>query len=257
MAREVRLRPAGMLFYVVLASSLLMTQAGQGFLFNLLSQSTQADIYQAVAAILGVGALLFTSEGVGYVFETMHFFIWNVVRGRFQQGKGGFSAEWERLGYNRLKSHIIDQYESASKTPGGDGQHQKFEKQWKTYSADVFLSYFWQQAPVRIVNWAGRRNDAFIAGMSNVIGIALGLVVSLIVIWAWNMGWTVFNTCITIALALLILMICWNAQYARNEAWQIVDLWLAGILNPRLHAILNNIQTEMSADPGSSIGKAQ
>ena len=103
MGREVKLRPAGVLFYTVFILSLMMTQVGQTFLVNLPSQSGQADVYQVVAAILGLGAVLFTSEAVGYVFETTHFFVWNVVRGKFRGGRGGYSAEWNRLGYNKLK----------------------------------------------------------------------------------------------------------------------------------------------------------
>ncbi len=241
MTRELRLRPAGILFYTVLALSLVATQVSEDFLRNLPSQPAQADIYQAVTAILGLGALLFTSDAIGYVFSTVHVFLWNIVRGRFRQGSGGYSAEWHRLGYD-LKGHIVQQYKNTPTTPNDTVNHLKFEKQWESYSADVFLSYFWQQAPSGIVDWAMRRHTAFFAGMSTVIGIGLGLALSAIIIWAWKLGWTPTNTGIAITSVVLALVIYRNAQYSRSEAWQIIDLWLAGKLNPRLRTVLDELR---------------
>jgi hypothetical protein len=175
-------------------------------------------------------------------------FIWNVIRGKFQQGEGGYSAEWKNLGYNQFKWYIIGQYERAPKTTDDDSQHQNFEKQWPSYSADVFLSYFWQQAPEGIVNWAARRNIHHIISMANVIGIGLGLIFSVIFVLTANMGWTALNTWIAVIAVLVTFMLYKNAQYARTEAWQIVDLWLADVLNPQLHTVLDDIRKRMAID---------
>jgi hypothetical protein len=255
MTRELRLGAAGILFYLVFAFNLLATRASQDLLGIMSSSSqttssqiTSADIYQGVTAVVGVGALLFTSDSIGYLFGSFYIFYWNDVRGRFQKGKGGYSAEWRKLSYD-IKTYVIEQYKIARKTSDKDALHSKFEEQWESYSADVFLAYFWQRAPRDIVDWGVRRHTAFFTGMSTIIGICFGLILSVTIIMVSKMGWTAINTGITVAAAILILMIYSNAEHARSEAWQIIDLWLANAFNPHLAPILNQVQQSTGVAP--------
>jgi hypothetical protein len=239
MSRDLRIRSAGILFYIVLAMSLLVTHVSVNFLRNLSFQPAQTDFYQLVTAALGLGTILFTSDAIGYLFSSIHIFMWNIVRGRFHQGRGGYSAEWQRLEYD-LKAHIIKEFSLALRSSADQDRHRKIQKRWESYSSDVFLSYFWQQAPQGIVDWTSRRHTAFFTGMSTVIAIGLGLSISAIVISAFRMGWTNANWYITAISAIVAFMLYMNAQYARKEAFEIMDLWLSGKLNPQLQKILSS-----------------
>lgn len=266
MTRELRLGAAGILFYLVFALNLLTTQASQNLLGTTFSlsqatssqiasspQITSVDIYQGIAAVVGLGALFFTSDSIGYLFGSIYIYFWNNVSGGFRKGRGGYSAEWRKLSYD-VKAHVVEQYERAREIPIKDTQHLKFEKQWESYSADVFLAYFWQRAPRDIVDWGVRRHTAFFTGMSTIIGIGFGLILSTAIIVLSNMGWTPINTSIAIAAVILILMIHNNAEHARSEAWQIIDLWLANAFNAHLAPILNQIRQITGVTPSEGGG---
>jgi len=256
MTRELRYRPTGVLFYLVFALSLILSKSSKVFFCNLTIQDPQTGIYQAAAAILGVVAILLTSDAIGFVLSSLYIFWWNILRGRFRLGKGGFSKEYRKLAYD-IKSYIIAQYrnidiasgiveehKSAVKTDYLKAQHQKFEKQLEFYSAEVFLSYFWQQAPSSITEWVSRRFTVFFAGVSTILGILLGLLISGVVIMVCNLGWTASNTYVTIIFIIFIIVVGLNANYVRNEAWQMIDVWFAGVLNPRMRSIFNTIKKD-------------
>ena len=249
MTRELRLKLAGILFYLIFALNLAFSAKGIDFLLALPSRSEGSGTYQAVAAVLGLGALLFTTEAIGYVFSNLHLLWWNIIRGKFKHEKAGYSAEWENLGYN-MKATIITTYNNSSHQAGGK-DHLEFERQWEFYTPDVFLSYFWQQAPKGIVDWAMRRNTAYFSGCSTVIGLALALILSGWIIHRWGFGWTDWNTSILVSTLFLSAIVYWNAQHSRKEAWQIIDLFLAEKLNPRFRHVLNQI----GQPPGGTDGE--
>lgn len=245
MTRELRYGAAGIIFYLLLVLNLLATQYSRNLLQKLFlpllttsSQIDSANTYQVIIAIIGLGALIFTSNTIGYLFGSIYIFLWNNIPGRFHRGEGGYSAEWKKLSYD-IKTLIIEKYKQASRQLEENPSHDKFERQWETYSADVFLSYFWQRAPRDIVDWAVRRHTAFLTGMSTIIGISLALLLSITLIIGSNLGWNFSNFIISTVGFLMIFIIYNNAQHARSEAWQIIDLWLAHSLNPYLTPILD------------------
>lgn len=239
MTRELRLKLAGILFYLIFALNLAVSAKGIEFLIALPSGSEGSGTYQAIAAVLGLGALLFTTEAIGYIFSNLHLIWWNIIRGKFKHEKAGYSAEWENLGYN-MKNTIIDNYDLSIHQAGGEA-HQKFERQFKSYTPDVFLSYFWQQAPKGIVDWAMRRNTAYFSGCSTVTGLVLALILSGWIIHKCGFGWTDWNTSILVSTLFLSAIVYWNAQHSRKEAWQIIDLYLAEKFNSRFKQVLNQI----------------
>ena len=178
MTRETRFRISGLLFYALFILNLFATCTGQRFLGNLSPQSKQIDTYQAVAALVGVGALLFTSDVVGYILGTLCYFFWDPLA-ILRKGKFGYAAEMEKLGYD-LKSIIIELYKNSQEKDDSETLHKKFEGQWEAYSPDVFLSYIFQQAPPSIVGWTSRRHTALFAGMAAELAIFLGLIFSVI-----------------------------------------------------------------------------
>ena len=242
MTRETRFRVSGLLFYALFTLNLFVTRVGQDFLCNLSSQSNQTDIYQTVAALVGVGALLFTSDVIGYILSTVCYFFWsNNFPTMLRERKVGYEAEMKKLSYN-LKSIIIERYKKSQEKDDSETLHKKFEGQWETYSSDVFLSYIFHQAPQPIVGWTSRRHTAFFAGMAATLAIVLGLILSIFAIFNFDMGWTCGNTVFSIFSIFVLTILYRNAQQARTEAWQMIDLWIAQVLNPNLETILRRIE---------------
>ena len=222
--------------------NLFATRIGQCFLGKLSSQSEQADIYQAVIALVGVGALLFTSDVIGYILSTVYYVFWNNPLAILRKGEVGYAAEMEKkLGYN-LKNIVIKLYKNSQETDDSEILHKKFEGQWEAYSSDVFLSYIFHHAPQPIVGWTSRRHTAFFAGIAATLAIALGFILSTVAIFSFKMGWTSVNTSLSILSIILLTILHRNAQQARTEAWQMIDLWIARALNPNLRTILRRIE---------------
>lgn len=243
MIRELRLRLSGVLFYFVFALNLASSEKGINFLFALPADPNKYALYQVVIAVVGLGTILFTSEAIGYVFSNLHLLWWNILRGRFKHEKAGYSAEWRKFGYD-LKNTILTMY-GRFENQVGDKCHEKFERQWENHSTDVFVSYFWQQAPKGIVDWAMRRHTAYFTGIATVIGQASGYFLSALIISRFHLNWTYLNVIIFIFTFFLSATIYWNAQHSRNEAWQIMDIYMARVLNKKLKQVLNEIDQKL------------
>lgn len=242
MTRETRFRISGLLFYALFILNLFATRIGQCFLDKLSSQSEQADIYQAVIALVGVGALLFTSDVIGYILSTVCYVFWSNNPLAIFKGEVGYAAEMEKeLGYN-LKNIITKLYKNSQETDDSETLHKKFEGQWETYSPDVFFSYIFQQAPPSIAGWTSRRHTAFFAGIAATWAIVVGIILSIGAICFFKMGWTSVNTFLLILSIILLKILHRNAQQARKEAWQMIDLWIARALNPNLRTILRRME---------------
>lgn len=239
MNRELRLKVAGMLFYVILTLNLAFSTKGSKFFSGLSCGPGNSGAYQAIAAIVGAGAVLFTSEAIGYLFTSIHVFLWNIIRGGFEKGLGGYSGEWKRLSYDP-KLYITELYKDSIDS-GQLKQDKEFDKLVGTYNRDVFLSTIWLRAPKEIVDWATRRYTAFFLGMATLLSLFMGLLISIIAIKKLNMDWTTMNDCIFVLVSMFCAIVFCNAQYARNEARQIIDLWLAENLNPQFKAIMKKV----------------
>lgn len=241
MGREFRFRPSGMIFYIILLLNLLGSEAGTDLIQALLSD---VDVNRGVAAIVSTGILLFTSDSIGYLFNSAVFFIFRLW--------GGYSRDYRtRLGYRNFKQAIIDQYTALEESTEGHWQHKQFEQQWGKYNEEVFMAYFfWHQVGHKnpLDDWHVRRWSAYMTGMTTVLGIAAGLIFSSVFILAFQLNFSVCNAIIG-AISLGMMAILWaNASQARKQAWQIVDLWLAGILNPQVRSIRNGFRKGVMED---------
>lgn len=253
MTREIRWRTAGILFYLVFIFNLIVTRTGQDTAHTLILSTTPTNSFQVLLTLLVAGIGVFTSDAIGYAINTVVFFWWDILRGGFQVGKGGYSAEYERSGNYaiRIRDVIIEEYRREPKDLNNDALtalHERFEKKWGGYSPDVFLSYLWQYAPKYIDGWDTGRYTAFFTNMSSATGILFGLLLSSIIILTQNIGWTSINYAIVVIAAICMVMFYANGRYAREEAWQIVDLWVAGLVNPRLRMALRKLRVEFGID---------
>ena len=232
--REFRFRPAGMVFYLVLALNLLLTQTGLDLVRDL---QLKTDIPQAVAAIFATGILLFTSDSVGYLFTSLVVFHFNA--------RGGYSRDYRtRLGYRDFKQRIIDYYFNDPHPIAEESKHKRFEEQWLRYSEEAFMAYFFwhlfQDNPLD--DWFTRRFSAYFAGLSAALAIVIGLALSMVLTCAFQMHWTPVNTWVTAVSLLFCIVLGSNAVRARRDTWPIVDLWVAGILNPRIRSIRDHLR---------------
>jgi len=247
-----RYRNTGILFYLAVVLSLGATQEGQCFIRNLLLNAIKPDVanvFELVVAVFSLGIGVFTSDAVGFVLNTVFFFFWENVGGRLRPGEGGYSKQLEECGYD-LRGFIISEYDrSGPEATGRNDLHQKFEKQWTSYSANVFLSFIWHHAPKYIDDWVTRRYNVFFTHWSSLVGIVLGFILSIALIWTWHLHLTCAYFWIVIVAVGFVFIFYRQAQYAKHEALQMHDLWVAGVINPRLRRILRKIGEDASTDP--------
>jgi quercetin dioxygenase-like cupin family protein len=235
MMREQRTRYAGILFYLVFGLSLLFTESGMKLVQGL---QTRADLSGILFPLIALGVAFFTSEPIGFLFTSVLFFFWNVRGGRKPEF-GGYAAEWRKLSYD-FNSEIINRYDSSNSLENG-ARKGHAEEQWKEYGPDVFLSYFWQQGPRTLIDWVSRRHTAFFLGLSAIVAIALALILSTIIIVKLQMGWTLGTLSIFLISFMLAAFFGYNAQGARKEAWQMMDIWMRSAFDPQLGRALQDI----------------
>jgi hypothetical protein len=239
MIREQRFRFVGIIFYIVFISNLFLSKQGSLLLYSLLSG---ADQFQAITGLVGLGALFFTSEAVGYVFGSIVRFFW-VIWGWPEDG--GYSTEWHKHLSKDLKEEILERFREICGHQELTELNAKIEKRFPEYSRDVFLSHFWQQAPEALVAWTSRRNTAFFASWSSVVGILLALLSTAAIISFLEMSWTVGNTALLIVTILLMGAMGFIAEFARREAWQMIDLWMCRAFSPELDKVMEEIEDRL------------
>lgn len=215
MDREQRWKYVGTVFYLVFAASLLLTNKGIELTSSFLSSSTT---YGPIIVAIGIIVGFLTSGQVGYIFNTLYVCYWNFFR-------GGYNAELEKLTYN-LKDELIKQYETNNRTLNGN---------LKKYGLNVFLSYFWQQEPGHLIDWVARRYTIYFVNMVNIFGIILALVISWSIIWWFNMGPNLYTIVILVASIIFIRISYYNAHVSKEEASQMLDVWVFGVLDPKMN----------------------
>ena len=246
MTREQRQRYAGTVFYLVLAASLFLTESGVG-----LVQSLQADVdlYQAMVALVALGGVFFTSEPIGILFNAVHvFLLWN-VKGWRRPEFGGYAAEWRKLSYD-LKRETVERSEALGAVQDKRQRSSAAEQGWKQYGPDVFLSYFWQQAPQPLIQWVSRRHTVFFVNRANILAIGIALLLSTVLIQGLGLVWTLGTCCVFVASCILVVFFEYNARSARTEAWQMIDLWMHAAFDSRVGKAIEDIRVLLSAEPG-------
>lgn len=239
MPREMRYRTVGILFYLVIVLSLAVTQNEKEVLIisDLFTNSENGKLW---VAVFTAGVTVFTSDAVGFVMSALFYSCW--------QRRGGYSRLWEKkAGYNP-KDFILTEYRKESlQVPDKADVHKKFEEQWESYSSDAFLNYVWygKDTPKVLEEWVTRRFTLFFAYWSSIVGIALGFLVSFPLIhFNGDVDFTEWHVVIVLVALGLIGVFAFNAGRTKREAWQMIDLWIARSLNPRLRTILNDIRED-------------
>ena len=242
--REQRFRFLGLIFSFVFLLGLSLTRTGWNFL-SAVAEGRSLD--EALVAIIGLGVVFFSSEGAGYLINSVVVFVWN-IRGGGKPTKGGYSREWENLSYH-LERRVIKEYHDILKRRK-QRKDALFDRRVEGYGADAFFSYFWQQAPEGLVQWVSRRHTALFTGWGAIVAASLGFLLSGVIALGWGLGWTVGNS-VMMALVVVFAVIIWyNAWYAQVEARQSIDLWLAGAFNPGMQRALRNISGLFSQAQG-------
>jgi quercetin dioxygenase-like cupin family protein len=238
MTREQRWKNTGALFCVVFVTALLLTNSGMQLVQGL---QGNVDLSGVALTIFGLGLAFFTSESIGFLFSSLSVFLfWNAKGGR-KPGFGGYSTEWRRLTYD-FKGEIVKRYQTTAAEPGPKEQTSAvLRDSWEHYTPDVFLSYFWQQAPLPLVEWVSRRHSAFFSGLASILAIGVALLLSAGLIIGFGMGWTTGTVSVFVVSAVLAMAFGYNAQAARTEAWQMIDLWMRGAFDPKMQKAIRDI----------------
>jgi len=239
MSREIRQNLSGTLFLLFFAINAAVTNKSIDFLRALSTQTNAPNIYQVIVAIFGLVAILLTSHAVGYIFNSAYLFWYAKIKSRKKQGGSFYSVEWGFLSYD-IKNLLSQKYNKTLSENEGD-QHAKFDKQWLDYEPDVFLSFFWQQAPEPLVSWVSRRHTAFFAGMTNYLSIICGILLSYGIIFYFDLGWSYIHIGVGLCSLYALFAMYSNAQHARKEARQLIDLWLAAKQNRKFGMLCNEL----------------
>jgi len=238
--RAIRFRFVGMVFYTVLVICLVATDKVMDYLSTSFSQ---IDVSLAIIPILSLGAAFFTSEGIGYLFNSLFLFLANIKKG-YYPGESFYSLEWENLSYN-LKKEILERCHRTQLNTQGNSSELNYKTiEW--YGNDVFLSYYWQQAPKTLADWVSRRHTAYFTGMTTVTCIISALLLSLILSSTLDLGLSapfyISMTCFFVFTP----MILYNSLNARLEARHMINLWLINAFDPSVRCAFTDISKKFS-----------
>jgi len=246
MNREKRWNDVGLIFYLALVAPLLLTDSGMKFAESLLNNK---DMFNFVAPIVGVLLAFSTSDLIGYLFNTIFIFFWNFSSNyktvfvfsadkkgkfRFKPEFGGYSLEWKKIKYD-----FADKLRERANRVEDD--------RLGNYSPDVVLSYFWQQASKPLVEWVQRRHTVFYKGWTIISTMTIAMLISVWLIISVNLGWTTSNWFVLIVFVVLAWFIAYNAQIARTEAWQLMDLWASEAFDPEIKKAVKEINDSLSS----------
>jgi hypothetical protein len=91
--------------------------------------------------------------------------------------------------------------------------------------------------------------------LTNILGIGTALIITCIVINLSSLNWTIYNTGLLLVGVLIIVMMGFISQYARKEAWQMIDLWLCGAFSDELGQVLGKLEESLSIEHPNDNGE--
>lgn len=167
-------------------------------------------------ALIGFLVVFFGSETVGLLLNQATLSIICIFFYHTSPGKW-YSIEWER---NLLHTPIWGFVRKAAQT------NDEIKKRLDSYPADVLLSYFWQQAPEKIVIWVSRRHTVYWSFCCTVSAFIVGVFIfgSAIVVTSATVLVIPFVLLTTVAAALSVCLLL-HAHTARVEAYLMIELW--------------------------------
>jgi hypothetical protein len=229
-------------FFTALATALLVTEQAQCLLQALLSDGGSNDV---VVAAIGAAALLFTSEGAGFVLSSLWMFWWYLRAGK-SRSFSGYSLMWSDLAYD-IKKQLTDRLSSQNRLASQlETEQPLWALRLEDYSADVYLSYFWQQAPAELVQWVSRRVTTYLICMSACTATAVAVGTSSAMIQLLGFGWTGWNWLILFLECVLAFIFYFDGKVAYREGFHMLELWETAMFEPELRTEL----TRMERDSG-------
>lgn len=276
MNREWRFSGQGLIFALTILALLLATREGKQFVVSMFSAdppagsgerpsveetpatSVSKGIAQTVAPFVAIAVVVFASGAVGSVINQLGYFALCLCR-RTRPGRW-YSTEWER----RLRVDLLTSLDDLMQTmdqAGGDRsqassgdpstnaspQSKWFSSRYVSYEHDVLLSYFWQQADRGLVEWVSRRHTVFWNGCCTISAIIVGLACWLgcIAYFQLHVLWLPLATIVAVC-AVFCILTALHADTARTEAWQLIDLWLAGAEDDRAREAVAQLKARLS-----------
>jgi len=217
MNREYRFKLGGLIFFILIFCITISTTDGFKLIFN----SINGEMGSTILAIIGLFAIYASSEGFGYIFNSIFFVCWSRIWPKYFQktNQRGYSADQEKYFYSEhIKNRILNFGVKNEKT---------IPQEIQEYSLDTYYWYFFQPySPKTLIEWTERRWTHFAAGMTEIVAIIFAWIVTLIVIYEQNWSIT-YNTALVFVFSVFFILICYyNANLSRKDALQIMDLWV-------------------------------
>jgi hypothetical protein len=252
MTRDMRFRFIGLVFYVLLVMNILMTNQVWRSLFGCGNGNSGIGTAQVIIGAVSLGAVLFTSEAMGYLFGTVFLVIWEYFGG-WSKVWSGLKAREKALGtdgkeHGRALQALVDNSADPNCEPKGSKSRRGaakckallrrvflFRAKGDPLLEDVFFSYFWQRAPKDLVDWPLRRSLSVVTNGSIVVALAFAWLASIVPIACWGIRWRLL---IPIVFTLILLWaLVSNASQNRRELAEFVavcfhldpDKWLSSV----------------------------
>lgn len=233
MERNFRFRVSGLVFIMILLLHLGFTYCGKAFITCLKTDQTNLSVIQI---LIGAALIVFASDSIGFIFSSISVFIFNRM--------GGYTRIYKRkLGYSGLKGSIMQIYESMDSKLPNDFSHDNFQQRWSNYNTEHFLaSFFWHRSdlPNTLNEWIERRHTAYFTSYSYLTAAILGSILSFITIFALKLGVSWANLIILLTTGIVSWIVVKNGEDAMKDALAIIDLRIAGYVNPGVKNIFNH-----------------
>jgi hypothetical protein len=236
MERDFRFRVSGLLFVIVILLNLAFSNNGKKLISDLLAKATNLEFLQI---LLGTILIVFASDAIGYIFNSIAVFIFN--------RSGGYSGKFKKhLGYSELRDSIIQTYDSMNVELPNDFSHDKFRLKWDAYNTEhFFVNFFWHRSelPSNLNEWLERRYNAYFTAHSCSIALIIATLISFVTICNPIFGISPVNWIVLLFTGFGVLIFVLNGKEAMKDAMAITDLHIAEYVNPRVRKILGRYQT--------------
>lgn len=246
MGRELRFRIQGMIFCVVLISTLSLSSDGIEYWHGIIE--IQGNEQGLVISLLGIGIIIFTSEAFGYIFSSIFILFWNkswkIYPGNIDV-LCGYSRHWHKLQYG-IKKIISNYYDKEGKSAP------------TRYEQDILLSYFWFYfIPKDMDDWITRRYTAYFINWACIISIGLAIVLSVLITWQGSLNFNLFYWGVIFFWFLSAIMFYLNCRRALWEILQMIDFWLGSCYDQDIKGMLMSFAEHMKKHNGLGGGVAQ
>jgi len=225
MGREFKYKVPGVIFYLFLLVSLILTPDGVDYFIKIFDITTAAGMEKVLIPVLSLGAVLLTSDGVGFIFVSIAYAVFNK--------KGGYSSWFDQ----DIKNLIIPSELKELYT-----------------SEQIFVSFHWYTKDNRLEgkldDWVTRRTSLFFTNYASVLAIIPSLLLSGSVILCNEGAISNFNYVWFIVSSLISVTLIINAQASKKEALGVLNLFMGRQVDPKIQQYLDKIG-KVEVDPNT------